>query len=246
MDQLFFRGKSSAFLSGERMMNSIEEYIQTVNSQVHFIWDRTAIAEELRDHLTDSAEALMEEENLSAEEAQAEAVKRMGDGKTIGQQFNQIHHPVIGWIWLITLSLAFIAGIALVGLTVNYAWDIFSCSFPVHPKAAVKIRDLNESVDMAGHVVWFDAVWEEQEDQLILTYRIQNKLNYSRSGWSVTLFQIVDQDGNEGVSPYFEGNSLLGSRGMIRIERPDSGKVKLTFIDGQKRILNVSEQEGQP
>ena len=156
-------------------------------------------------------------------------MKRMGDGKTIGQQFNQIHHPVIGWIWLITLSLAFIAGIALVGLTVNYAWDIFSCSFPVHPKAAVKIRDLNESVDMAGHVD-----------------RIQNKLYYSRSGWSVTLFQIVDQDGNEGVSPYFEGNSLLGSRGMIRIERPDSGKVKLTFIDGQQRILNVSEQEGQP
>lgn len=33
---------------------------------------------------------------------------------------------------------------------------------------------------------------------------------------------------------------------MIRIERPDSGKVKLTFIDGQQRILNVSEQEGQP
>ena len=246
MGQLFFRGKSSAVLPGELMMNLIEEYIQAVTSQVHFIWDRTAIAEELRAHLTDSAEALMEEENLSAQEAQTEAVKRMGDGKTVGQQLNQIHHPVIGWIWLITLSLAFIAGIALVGLTVNYAWDIFSCSSPYHPKEAVKIRDLNESVDLAGHVVRLDALWEEQGDQLILTYRIQNKLSYSRSGWSVTLFQILDQDGNYGASPYFEGSSLLGSRGMIRIERPDSGKLKLTFIDGQQRILDVSEQEGQP
>ena len=56
----------------------IETYVQAVTAQVHFFLDRGRISDELRAHLQDSAEDLMQEEGLTPEQAQAEAAARMG------------------------------------------------------------------------------------------------------------------------------------------------------------------------
>ena len=54
-------------------MNPIETYVQAVTAQIHFFLDRGRIGDELRAHLQDSAEDLMQEEGLTPEQAQAEA-----------------------------------------------------------------------------------------------------------------------------------------------------------------------------
>lgn len=59
MVSFFFGGQSGAFVSGQRIMNPIETYVQAVTAQVHFFLDRGRIGDELRAHLQDSAEDLM-------------------------------------------------------------------------------------------------------------------------------------------------------------------------------------------
>ena len=71
-------------------MNPIETYVQAVTAQVHFFLDRGRIGDELRAHLQDSVEDLMQEEGLTLEQAQAEAAARMGGsaGRRAGAEPN--------------------------------------------------------------------------------------------------------------------------------------------------------------
>ena len=48
MVSFFFGGQSGAFVSGQRIMNPIETYVQAVTAQVHFFLDRGRISDEMR------------------------------------------------------------------------------------------------------------------------------------------------------------------------------------------------------
>lgn len=226
-------------------MNPIEEYVKAVISQVHFFWDRTLIAAELRHHLEDSVEMLIIEEGLSEAEAQKEAAARMGDAKTVGQQLNQVHHPVWGWLWLISGSLAAVAGIVLMGFLINQGWLTIQGEFPVSPANAEKLADLNEHVEMAGHSVIFDALWKAENNDWIVTYRVHNKIMYSCSGWSITLFQLLDESSKILASPYAISSAILNSRGLIQFDAADTETVILSFVDGQQISLNLSRWEAE-
>ena len=201
MVSFFFGGQSGAFISGQRIMNPIETYVQAVTAQIHFFLDRGRIGDELRAHLQDSAEDLMQEEGLTPEQAQAEAAARMGDPQSVGRELNRIHHPLLGWLWLITMSCAAIAGIVLVYLLLTVGWNEIQYLLPMTPEQAEKIAVVNEKVELAGHTVTLDALWKSDEGKLILTYHIRNKLSYSRSGWSVDFFSIQNGDDSLPVYP---------------------------------------------
>lgn len=243
MVSFFFGGQSGAFVSGQRIMNPIETYVQAVTAQVHFFLDRGRIGDELRAHLQDSAEDLMQEEGLTPEQAQAEAAARMGDPQAVGRELNRIHHPLLGWLWLITMSCAAIAGIVLVYLLLTVGWNEIQYLLPMTPKQAEKIAVVNEKVELAGHTVTLDALWKSDEGNLILTYHIRNKLSYSRSGWSVDFFSIQNGDDSLPVYPYFEATSFLGSKGMLTFTAPASGVIELSLIDGQRVTLDLKQWE---
>jgi len=79
-----------------------KEYVDTVLSKVRFTWDYEEIEAELDGHLLERSDYLQQERGMPAEEADTEALKRMGNPETIGLLFDKAHNPWIGRLWLVT------------------------------------------------------------------------------------------------------------------------------------------------
>ena len=73
-----------------------------VVKRIRFRHDRAAVAEELRSHLEESRDFLMQEEGLSQAEAERAAIAAMGDPEELGKELNQVHSPLLGWLWLLS------------------------------------------------------------------------------------------------------------------------------------------------
>lgn len=84
----------------------MEQYLRQVEEQIRWKRARTAVTRELRQHLEDQREACLAA-GLSPEEAEAEAVRQMGDPVSVGQELNRLHRPRPQWgLMALTLALA--------------------------------------------------------------------------------------------------------------------------------------------
>lgn len=70
----------------------VSEYIEAVTGQMRCKRARTMVAKELSDHIEDQTEAYLGE-GMSPEDAQAEAVRQMGDAVEVGTEMDLIHRP---------------------------------------------------------------------------------------------------------------------------------------------------------
>lgn len=84
-----------------------ELFIKEIIKEIKFSFDRSAIEEEIETHFDDRYYYLIDN-GYSPKQAIDQTVQLMGDPKSIGQALNKIHHPVIGWLWIITSGLKFI------------------------------------------------------------------------------------------------------------------------------------------
>lgn len=78
-----------------------KKYIETVLSEVKFRYDHDEISRELENHIFERS-AYLRAKGIDAAEAEAEAVRRMGDPQAMGQEMNKAHNPWIGWLWQFT------------------------------------------------------------------------------------------------------------------------------------------------
>ena len=62
-----------------------ENFLDAVLREVRFGWDRDEIRAELAEHLYEESAYLAERDGLTESEAEAEAVRRMGDAKALGK-----------------------------------------------------------------------------------------------------------------------------------------------------------------
>lgn len=74
------------------MAERIEQYLDEVGAHVRWKRVRPALTQELRTHLEEQAEAYRAE-GLPAAEAEAEAVRQMGDAEQIGLALDAVHRP---------------------------------------------------------------------------------------------------------------------------------------------------------
>ena len=74
------------------MAERIEQYLDTVGAHVRWKRVRPALTQELRTHLEEQAEAYRAE-GLPAAQAEAEAVRQMGDAEQIGLALDAVHRP---------------------------------------------------------------------------------------------------------------------------------------------------------
>ena len=91
-----------------------ERYIQEVTSCVQFRFDRRAIRQELLAHMEDLYEDLLSQD-IDEEQAAQLTVDYMGDSMEVGKELNEVHHPLWGWIWLVTRWMARLCVVVLVG-----------------------------------------------------------------------------------------------------------------------------------
>lgn len=90
----------------------INEFLNSVCEQIKYKPIRNTIAEELKDHIEDKKEELIEM-GQNEEEAEKNAVEQMGDTEIIGKQLNKVHRPRLDWKLLIILVVLLIFGFVI-------------------------------------------------------------------------------------------------------------------------------------
>ena len=129
-----------------------QEYINQVRKEVHFVFDREVIENELQNHLEDSICDLMEE-GISREEAEAQAVAQMGDPVEVGKQLNKEHHPVLGYMWMLSnILLIFILPFAALAIG-SGLWGSFQMLTPAKVEASVEMYPIKIDFEIPTHRV---------------------------------------------------------------------------------------------
>lgn len=91
-------------------VNSKDDFINCVVKQVKFPFDRKPIAKELEDHI-DQLESFFLSTKCSPDEAQRKAVLEMGDPLEVGRSLNDVHKPLLGWLWIFNKYLCILIAI---------------------------------------------------------------------------------------------------------------------------------------
>lgn len=90
----------------------INEFLNSVCEQIKYKPIRNTIAEELKDHIEDKKEELIEM-GQNEEETEKNAVEQMGDAEIIGKELNKVHRPRLDWKLLIILVVLLIFGFVI-------------------------------------------------------------------------------------------------------------------------------------
>ena len=89
-----------------------KEFLNTVCEQIKYKPIRNSISEELKNHIEDRKEELIEM-GQNEEEAEKNAVEQMGDAEIIGKELNKVHRPRLDWKLLIILVVLLIFGFVI-------------------------------------------------------------------------------------------------------------------------------------
>lgn len=85
--------------------NAAQEWLETATKDIRFRPDRLAVKAELREHLEDKTADMARIFHIEGEEAEQEALKRMGDPEEIGRELARLHKPWLGYLWTVSRVL---------------------------------------------------------------------------------------------------------------------------------------------
>ena len=131
------------------MLNTkFDAWCDAATARIRYWGDRDAVSAELRAHLEDRYDALVEA-GYSHAEATAKALAAMGDAKVIAPQLGKIHSPWLGW----TLSIVRIVGLmalacAMMMLPYSSRWQIGATK--PEPRQ-VNLRSMISNVEMNNY-----------------------------------------------------------------------------------------------
>lgn len=89
----------------------VEEYLAAVTEQIRCKKARGTVAEELRQHMEDQKAAFLAE-GMDARDAEAAAVREMGDPVETGVALDRIHRPKMAWGMILLIGVLSFAGFA--------------------------------------------------------------------------------------------------------------------------------------
>lgn len=92
-----------------------EEYLRILEEQIRCKAARAQITAEIRDHIEEQ-EAFYLGEGLAKEEAEAEAVREMGDPVEAGAALDLVHRPRMAWGWILLIAALYGAGFMILNL----------------------------------------------------------------------------------------------------------------------------------
>jgi len=216
--------------------NSKELFVTNVIRQVKFPFDRKEIAKELNSHI-EELESYYLEKNMGNDDAQKLAVDEMGDSTEIGNALNNVHKPILGWLW-ITSKYLFIAfacfSILLTGLRTYSSWQesmkktaptmdartiLQRIGYEELDIAIVFDKTLNQSLKLGRNTILFERILLNQDGSLIILYQDLKKFEP---------FGL-----NTGDYPLGQLSTIsAGSRPELKFEISDT-----TSIEGYKLLI---------
>lgn len=122
-----------------------EEYLDTLTGQIRCKMARRDVAEEFRGHIEDQTRAFMSE-GMERKEAEALAVREMGDPVEVGNELDKIHRPRMPWGMIgliVVLSIVGYAAYCFVSSKCAYdggtSGAVFSLSYLVYILAGLAV-----------------------------------------------------------------------------------------------------------
>ncbi len=221
-----------------------QEYLRQVRRQIHYIFDRNAIEEELTQHLEDSTHDLMES-GLSLKEAEQEAVVQMGDPVETGKLLNKEHNPLIGYLYSASILLLVLLLIPASFTAVSFLYSVYQHITPTTIANSTEIMSLDMELDLNTHKVKLDKICQTENGEFHITYRSWIKFDYSRAGWSSFLFQLEDFNGNNLNESRFSSGSFLGVVGYQEFSWPQNDLLYIVTRDGQRVQIDLEGYDNE-
>lgn len=174
--------------------NSKELYVTNVIKHVKFPFDRKEIAKELNSHI-EELESFYLETNIGHDEAQKLAVDEMGDSMEIGNALNNVHKPILGWLWIASkyLFIAFACfSIFLTCFRTYSSWQgsmektaptmdartiLQWVGFEELGISIVFDKTLNQSLKLGRNTILFERILLNNDGTLIILYQDLRKFN---------------------------------------------------------------------
>lgn len=213
-----------------------DEFVWQVAKEIRYIFDRQSITQELKDHLSDSIQDLMEE-GFSKEDAEFQAVLQMGDPVEVGKQLNREHHPVLGYMCLFFGIVCAVLGLIVLFNIAAIVKEQMVLSVPYVLENSTEVYPLNQKIETDGGIYQFDAICRMEDGEMFLTCRMFEDWLYSRTGFGMGSLRIKNQSGENAVSQIL----FQGSRVAICIHVSKGDHIVIETDDHQKIELDLEE-----
>lgn len=226
-----------------------DTYIREVTSHVKFPFDRRAIAKELQAHMEDLYEDLLSQD-IDEEQAAQLTVDYMGDSEELGKELNEVHHPLWGWIWLVTRWMARLCVVVLVlwGLIQGISFGETYLQQIEHKNGNVvyTISPVLEA-QLYGSKVQIEEIRYYDDGTLEYTYHIHQNPWLSgglgRSGIGAEIY--AGEEVCTGDGGLFASNSLFYKKGREWIYDVPPEADRIIFFLGYEKEIEVSLTEGR-
>lgn len=226
-----------------------ENYIKAVTSHVKFRFDRYDIGQELREHMEDLYEDLLSQD-IDEEQAAQLTVDYMGDSEEVGKELNEVHHPLWGWIWLVTRWIARLCVVVLVlwGLIQGISFGETYLQQIEHKNGNVvyTISPVLEA-QLYGSEVQIEEIRYYDDGTLEYTYTIRQNPWLSgglgRSGIGAEIY--AGEEVCTGDGGLFASNSLFYKKGREWIYDVPPEADRIIFFLGYEKEIEVSLTEGR-
>lgn len=203
---------------GPLSMSSVSNlYIKQVLRHVKLFVDHRSIKRELKSHIND----LIEEHNwqsLSNDDLNKRIIEEMGNPDEIGKELNKIHHPIIGYVWIITRTM-FIVILCLSLYNVYRSFSLTSQKNQIKSDEKIDIKsmlnaigntkgedlsgieykdwDIHEVVEIDNTTLVFERILLLDNDNLVLLYRTDGEFNLFNQYSNIYMFNSLKLDLND-------------------------------------------------
>lgn len=196
----------------------VEKFIAEVCKKIKYKKVRYQISEELKNHIYDHAEALMDS-GIEEEEAFKQSVEAMGDPVEIGKKLNKLHRPFLGWfINLTNVAIVFLVVLMLLIIVPSF-FDLFE-SFGYPESGDIKYSiNLKEKGKIDDRTIVVKKISMDKKNNIYI--RFDEYVNPFGEGWSMMDFKVYDDLGNDyghGSGGESKGN-LFVTRHMLEVDK---------------------------
>ena len=174
----------------------------------------------------------------------------MGDSEEVGKELNEVHHPLWGWIWLVTRWIARLCVVVLVlwGLIQGISFGETYLQQIEHKNGNVvyTISPVLEA-QLYGSEVQIEEIRYYDDGTLEYTYTIRQNPWLSgglgRSGIDAEIY--VGEEVCRGNGGLFASNSLFYKKGREWIYDVPPEADRIIFFLGYEKEIEVSLTEGR-
>ena len=158
-----------------------KQWLETATKGIRFGPDRREVEAELREHIEDKTADMARIFRLEGEEAETEALKRMGDPVEIGRELARLHKPWLGYLWNASLTLLGIM-ILVCAFCFFYIWLYQESNGPSAPgparmdayAAMAPVRLEPEQVELGGYTFRIMAGYTDHEQITFVVLRVSS------------------------------------------------------------------------